>query len=208
MSLLLARHGHNYSSDSASGYITTLPTGYTSVNNVVTNVSGPETAFVFGYGPALTDKTYWELNRNNPVSGNATDSYPGLYAVDAAAANYDVNLTATGTTHPNGFSWRTIGFVYNNGVLSTGHATWDGLAADEVLMFAYDATAEIVWIGSNGVWQGDPSTGTGGFDVSWATALGGLCVAIQCNQTGVAFEIKVTTGTLDYTIPTGFAALT
>lgn len=192
----------------AGEYITTLATGYASVGNIIENVSATSSPSLFGYGPKLSGKVYWELDRGATSPGNATDSYPGVYSVDEAADNYDVSTTGTGTVHPSGLGRRTIGFVYNNGSLSTGHDTWNGLADNEVLMFAYDEVAEKLWIGTNGVWQDDPSAGTGGFDVSWSTAIGGLCVAINCRQVGVSFELKTKSVDLDYTIPTGFSALT
>lgn len=192
-----------------SDYLSYVPVGYTSTSNVVTN-GGSNRPYFFAFGPVLTGKKYWEFDRGNPYAGNATDSYLGIYGADAALANYSVNLANTGLpASDDGFGWRADGNVYNDSTLTTGHITFNGNLNDERMMFAYDATAEKIWIGVNGTWQGDPSAGTGGFSVShWASAAGGVRVGLCCRQAGVAFEIKVTSGTLDYTIPTGFSALT
>ena len=188
-----------------ASYTMILPTGYTDVGGLITN-TGANRVRTFAYGPALTGKSYWELDRGNPVSGNATDSYPGLYGVTDAPTNYENNTV--GTIDATGFGRSAVGNCYVNGVLDGGQQSWSGLNVDEILMFAYDADAEKLWIGTNGVWQDDPSAGTGGFDFSsFAAAAGGLCVAINCRQANVAFELKTTTGTLDHTIPTGFSPL-
>lgn len=68
--------------------------------------------------------------------------------------------------------------------------------AGDIVMIAYDA-AGTMWVGLNGVWNGNPSAGTGGIGITPGTYFPG----------GSAESVtdSVTLQTPSYTLPTGFS---
>jgi hypothetical protein len=183
----------------ASEYITTLPPGYTSVGNVVTN-AGTDRFAVFGYGPVMSGKKYWEEVR---VGGNISNSYNGLIdAVDAAAA-YDNATSGTGV-HNLGIAWQSSGAIRVEGSIFSGFSTY-GATGSDVLMFAYDNTTGNFWEGVNGVWGGGgPASVSGGrVSASFTSAR----VAVQCRQVNAAWQLNVAAGDLTYSPPAGFSPL-
>ena len=193
--------------EDTSEYIDSLPTGYISVDGVISN-GGANRNRVFAYGPVLAGKRYWELNRGATSPGNAADSFAGLVGADVAAAKFDLDTAGTGLHDADAFAWSATGFFYTDDVLSTGFTAWDGLADNETLMLAYDADTGEFWEGVNGVWGSDPASTSGRKDFSaWADLVGGLCVAVTCRQTGVSFEIKSKASELEYAVPSGFSPL-
>jgi hypothetical protein len=183
-----------------SEYISTLPVGYTSSGNVVTN-NGTDRYAVFGYGPEMSGKVYWEQVR---VAGNVTNSYTGLIDTADAATAYSSAARGSGV-HNLGIAWSPNGTLRERGFSYTGFSTFGYLGSD-VLMFAYDNATGNFWEGVNGVWGGGgPASVPGGrLTASFTTAR----VSPQCRQVGVAWQLNVAAADLTYSPPAGFSPLT
>ena len=110
----------------------------------------------------LTGKQYWEVystygNQNlgviddNATQSNVTNSY------DASSARGIYNLYGAG-------------YVNGSGVVTTGGPI-AGYTTPSVIMFAVDIDAGKMWVGKDGVWNGDPDAGTNPF---WTNLTSGL----------------------------------
>jgi hypothetical protein len=128
--------------------------------NSVTLSNSNLTAACSGGGPAsartktaipTTGKWYWEVHADaNPT----TDLMMGIA---------DGTLLETAWWYSGGGTHSVM--VYGGSVDYNGGpvANIGGLATNDVIQFAYDAAAKVLYIGRNGVWQlGNPSAGTGG----------------------------------------------
>ncbi|GAB1270328.1 hypothetical protein NBRC116493_35820 [Aurantivibrio infirmus] len=131
-------------------------------------------------------KYYWE------VSPTSTDVIAGLGSDD---------LIVTQGNYPgktaNSYGWWTNnGALYNNGQsgVTIGHGNNDRL------MIAFDPDTGKLWFGLNGVWQGDPSAGTG---AHFSNLTGLFYPVVSISMYGQA-TVHFQTNELLYTPPQGF----
>lgn len=167
----------------------TSTNAFTYSSNVIRNTSGAS------YSDGIQNgKVYFEVDLTS-ISNVAMGLYPSSLTdfgfTTAGGAAID---STTGDVYP--------GPIDENATITNG----------SVLMFAADATAQKVWIGVNGTWTtatGDPATGSG---ISTSGASGETYVFAAMSTTGGLFSgtaeaTILTSGGLNYTVPTGFSAL-
>ena len=167
----------------------TSTNSFTYSSNVIRNTSGAS------YSDGIQNgKVYFEVDLTS-ISNVAMGLYPS-------------SLTDFGFTTAGGAAIdSTTGDVYP-GPIDENATVIDG----SVLMFAANATAQKVWIGVDGTWTtatGDPATGSG---ISTSGASGETYVFAAMSTTGGLFSgtaeaTILTSGGLNYTVPTGFSAL-
>lgn len=119
--------------------------------------------------------------------GNASASKTNYFFVDA-----------------NGWAYHTNGGKYTNNSGTGSYGTW-GAAA--VLMVAYDADADKLWLGKNGTWigSGNPGAGT---NEAYSSVSGTIypMLALQLNTN--AGTLNAGASAFTYTPPTGFSGWT
>ena len=153
------------------------------------------------------------------IGSNVGGSFP--YAGIVAQSKYAGNTYVGG----NGCGWTTGGDVYNGG----GSATSSGVSytTGDIIGLAVDITNSKMYWHKNGtyIFSGNPSAGTGGFDISartsedaigFATSLYNNNGTWQCNfgngyfgstQISSAGTNASGNGIFEYDVPTGFTAL-
>ena len=166
-------------------------------------------------GTSTNAFTYSSNALNNTSGASKSDSIQNgkvYFEVDittisnVAMGLYPSSLTDFGFTTAGGASIDSItgdiypGPVDENATITNG----------SVLMFAADATAQKVWIGVNGTWTtatGDPATGSG-ISTSGASGETYVFAVMSGSSLGSSVEATIlTSGGLNYTVPTGFSAL-
>ena len=135
-----------------------------------------------------TDAWYWDIGGIAP--GNPTD-YNSWAGNLTGVLSYGVQCTLGGYT------------LWLNG---GGIAGSFGIPAiNDIVMFAIDVDVGIGWWGVNGVWEGDPATGTPAatpFTFTPGTTMYAYGSQVNTAQTTMQFA----TASLSYSPPTGFAA--
>ena len=153
------------------------------------------------------------------IGSNVGGSFP--YAGIVAQSKYAGNTYVGG----NGCGWTTGGDVYNGG----GSATSSGVSytTGDIIGLAVDITNSKMYWHKNGtyIFSGNPSAGTGGFDISartsedaigFATSLYNNNGTWQCNfgngyfgstQISSAGTNASGNGIFEYDVPTGYTAL-
>lgn len=180
------------------------------------------------------------LSGNNLIATGAGSSnwgqLEGTIAIAAGTKGY-YEVTISGTSTANVIGWGesagrsgtgsqsfaegdTIGYQPGSDVLYTGTGTtaaWTSYtaAANDIIMFAYDATsitAVKFWVGINGTWRqsGDPAAGTNAavtYDLTAGTIRGGQWVPLVACHT-ITDRFRFSSDSWVYSAPTGFSALT
>ena len=153
------------------------------------------------------------------IGSNVGGSFP--YAGIVAQSKYAGNTYVGG----NGCGWTTGGDVYNGG----GSATSSGVSytTGDIIGLAVDITNSKMYWHKNGtyIFSGNPSAGTGGFDISartsedaigFATSLYNNNGTWQCNFGNGTFGTSAVTsagtagstpGTFEYDVPSGYEPL-
>ena len=167
---------------------------------------------------ASSGKFYMEC-KLQAIGSNVGGSFP--YAGIVAQSKYAGNTYVGG----NGCGWTTGGDVYNGG----GSATSSGVSytTGDIIGLAVDITNSKMYWHKNGtyIFSGNPSAGTGGFDISartsedaigFATSLYNSNGTWQCNFGNGYFGTTVVSsagtnasgnGIFEYDCPTGFTSL-
>ena len=167
---------------------------------------------------ASSGKFYMEC-KLQAIGSNVGGSFP--YAGIVAQSKYAGNTYVGG----NGCGWTTGGDVYNGG----GSATSSGVSytTGDIIGLAVDITNSKMYWHKNGtyIFSGNPSAGTGGFDISartsedaigFATSLYNNNGTWQCNfgngyfgstQISSAGTNASGIGIFEYDVPTGYTAL-
>ena len=173
-------------------YNITTPAG-DNVYNYTTGLTGTSGA-IFS-NTLRTGKYYFEVTIGHTTSVPMT---VGLCDSSLSSAGYNTTntvnlLTNSGTQAPLGTNLQIGGAVNTT---------------SDVLMFAYDTTARKVWLGANGTWYGDPAAGTNGFTVgtSSTSSLKMMFGSQNGGTTSYNGTIIVGSGTLNYSVPSGFSA--
>lgn len=135
-------------------------------------------------------------------SNTASDNFAcGLInsVVNPVATSYFVGAANSGGT--NSWGYWTSGNRYNNGSPTSGYATY---GPSDVVMVAWDSSAQFIWFGKNGTWQGsgNPAAGT---NQSYSSVSGTLYPAASCWGASSVGSI-VSPGALNYSPPSGFSA--
>ena len=211
-------------------------------NNIVidgrTNSTTAETTLVCCLDPTIgSDIT---LSGNNLIAAGAGSSnwgqLEGTVAITEGTKGY-YEVTISGTSTANVIGWGesggrtgtgsqafsegdTIGYQPGSDVLYTGTGTtssWTSYtaAANDIIMFAYDATSMTAvkfWIGINGVWRqsGDPATGSNAavtYNCTAGTIRKGPWVPFVACHT-ITNSFRFSSDSWVYPAPTGFSALT
>jgi hypothetical protein len=94
-----------------------------------------------------SEKWYWEIAITNDTGGG-----------HVALANASAVLTSVFGGDVNSYRWQPNGYSYYNGANKLYGFTYTDA---DIFMFAVDMDAGKIWVGKNGVWQGDPVAGTG-----------------------------------------------
>jgi hypothetical protein len=159
-------------------------------------------------------KQYWEFIWSKPSASTAWTTRIG--AVDIDTHPY----TATDNTQQVGYSTDSWGFhidysggswrlrpITNN---SYGSALFSGFTADGVVIrFAYDKTAQKLWVGVNNTWDGDPAAGTGEtYSGVTGTIIPGANSWVQSGWTTNYVTLKSFDLNQSYAAPSGFSAFT
>lgn len=151
---------------------------------------------------ALTSgKWYWEMY--NEVQNNS-----GTGITDSTYTLPDGTISGT---HPGGAGW------------SGWHVQAPGSNSGDIVSIAVDVDNQLVWFGINGVWTGDPTTGTGGTPFTGASVTSyagdgtsGANAIWRCNygQDGSFGGVTTSGGYTDlgagdfkYEVPTGFSSI-
>ena len=167
---------------------------------------------------ASSGKFYMEC-KLQAIGSNVGGSFP--YAGIVAQSKYAGNTYVGG----NGCGWTTGGDVYNGG----GSATSSGVSytTGDIIGLAVDITNSKMYWHKNGtyIFSGNPSAGTGGFDISartsedaigFATSLYNSNGTWQCNFGNGYFGTTAVSsagtnasgiGIFEYDVPTGYTAL-
>ena len=173
----------------------TLSNGNLTINSAGGDVSARSTT------SKNSDKHYFE------VVVTATD--PGYWAIggigEGNPINYDTWAGNLAGVNSFGILSALTGYqiAYYNGI--AGALGFSPGALNDVYMFAIDLDAGLLWIGFNGVWDGDPATGvTAPSTYSFTPNTTMYVYGSQANagQTTMRFEASAFT----YTAPLGFAA--
>jgi len=141
-------------------------------------------------------KWYWE----SLVSGvpDGSNGYQTGLLTSTASLTADPNSASTG------FYTRQDGAKYTNGTVTGSYFTTT--AANDIVMFAFDADAGKLWCGKNGTWEvsGDPAAGT---NENWSSVP--TNVFPMAGSYGSSLNITVNFGQrpFAYTAPSGFKAL-
>ena len=131
---------------------------------------------------------YIEFHTN--VSGNA---YVGI-----------TNTTERSKVAHIGSSVSGIGYSASDGTLLIGNTSnpySDGYIGGAVIGVAINGSSGSVWFSKNGVWEGDPSAGTG---AAYEGFLGDIIPAISMSILGDTIEAKFDPLELTYAAPTGY----
>jgi hypothetical protein len=128
-------------------------------------------------------KWYFEMGIVNTVNSWAA-------GVASATANISTYLGSDTQAFVRFYN----GDVYNNNSVLASQTPSFGS-----LMVAVDLDADKIWFGQNGVWAGDPAAGTGGLAMTLGTVFPGGTM-----KQGDTLTLCTTTGSLAYTVPTGF----
>lgn len=173
-------------------YNITTPAGDNVYNYTTTTTSTSGAIFS---NTLRTGKYYFEVTIGHTTNVPMT---VGLCDSSLSSAGYNTTNTVnivvgSGTQAPLGTNLGVGGAVNTS---------------SDVLMFAYDTTARKVWLGANGSWYGDPAAGTNGFTVgtSSTSSLKMLFGGQNGASTNYNGTIIVGSGTLNYSVPSGFSA--
>lgn len=138
-----------------------------------------------------SDRNYWEITVK--TLGNTTDCYVGL-SLSSTALNVFANQ----------YFWVADSTVYISGGTQSGAPPT--YAVNDVLMFAYDAATQKLWVGKNGVWLGaNPATNTGQA-ATMGTSGAYRPIIRRNNSASVTFSYEFGP-TLVYPAPVGFSLL-
>ena len=150
-----------------------------------------------GFSSTLrTGKFYFEIVMGSQMSGSKPI---GIGFVDASTTSAGYNDTGqkilqgwTGNYYPSGASSPAIGTINSTG---------------DIWMLAYDTSTREVWFGANGTWEKNPVTDSGyliGTSNTSALKLG--FSSSSGASTTYNGTIITGSGTLNYSVPTGFEA--
>lgn len=110
---------------------------------------------VRGNLPITSGKWYWEVFIDACIPGSGTTTGCGI--VDSGFSFSTLNLAGDSTANAGGL-WLS-GRLYFSGSFNTPIPA--GFSSLDTMMFAADLDAGRLWVGKNGTWVGDPSSGTG-----------------------------------------------
>ena len=174
--------------DTSSSYVNSAYTGDNQVSVTLTN-----TQVVASQQIGKMGKGYFECkiiqDGSYPMIGIGTDPFTADY---------------------NGTSAK---YLYMNGSIYGPSPASSGLGAtnvNDIIMFAYDTTAEEVWIGKNGSWSSgrDPTAGQSGFSVTGNPSTNGFKPMFnEGSSGGSTYRIEIISHSQgpQYTIPTGWS---
>ena len=174
--------------DTSSSYVNSAYTGDNQVSVTLTN-----TQVVASQQIGKMGKGYFECkiiqDGSYPMIGIGTDPFTADY---------------------NGTSAK---YLYMNGSIYGPSPASSGLGAtnvNDIIMFAYDTTAEEVWIGKNGSWSSgrDPTAGQSGFSVTGNPSTNGFKPMFNEGRSGGStYRIEIISHSQgpQYTIPTGWS---
>jgi hypothetical protein len=145
-----------------------------------------------------TGQHYAEIHLDNwpAPSGNTA-----IGLLDGSATSPDFSHWGNSSDGLGFFGNGWVGYNANWVQISTGFAT------NQTIMIAYDADLKRAYLGINGTWlnSADPVAGTGYIDMSSPGPSGAVYLAVAMGQ-GDAMTVRLASGSLTYTPPTGFSA--
>ncbi len=106
---------------------------------------------------ARTGKRYFEVHVDRK---SHEKNFIGLCS---SLVNIVGQYDQVGLTQSEGASLAADGSVFHNGTAERNPAL--AFATGDTVMIAFDTAAKMIWFGKNGVWQGKPATGIGGYSM-------------------------------------------
>lgn len=154
--------------------------------NLTATKSGTSHRGVRSTASFASGKQYWEVRVNQLSSGV-------FIGIGQSATSLTVNLGGSGS-----FAYQQNGAVRYSGSIVDNVSTYD---AGDIVGIAVDATAQLIFIAKNGVWQAssNPSTGVGGYAIGNTTWF----PMVSLHGDGDAITANFN-GPFAYTPPTGF----
>jgi hypothetical protein len=190
----VAPSGVRWNSADKGGSIT-LSNGDLTASNATSDES-----YVRATTAKTTGKWYWEITVD--VMAAAGDCFIGIVVPGTSTTIRVVNAI----NQPR-CMFRSDGTRYDGSVTANGGPSY---TVGDVVMFAWDATADKFWAGKNGTWHGsgDPAAGTGQQSSGFASG-GAVAPAFGPDNSPGTTTVTANFGpTFAYTIPAGFTVLT
>lgn len=107
------------------------------------------------------------------------------------------NGNGIGLSYNGGFG----NLYHNGGLVVSGYLPF---AFSDIISMFYSPSNHMVWFGKNGVWTGNPSARTGGYDTNTGTPLGSpVRAAVSCYDTAATTSVNFGATAFTYSIPTG-----
>lgn len=143
---------------------------------------------------SISGKLYWEV----VITTEAT----GTFQIMGAMTSADSLASYVGNG-AHGWGYSQDGGLYNNAAQIIAAGTLPTSTQGDTLMFALDSATGKLWVGKNGTWMqsGNPGAGTG----QQATTTGTLFPAVSLYRSGYVNTAHFTSGTMTYTVPSGFS---
>lgn len=163
-------------------------------------------------GKAISSGKFYaevSLDAYNPHGITGSGSSPGIAVLPTSVLG-DMVASSTLVVWGSFNTSKTARFARNGsiGYGVSGSASGTAISVGNRWCVAVDVSSKTVWFGRNGTWvSGDPGAGTGGYVVSGFDAP--LVLAVACYNTTTAGDkvtLRATTGSLAYSIPSGFSA--